>query len=54
MPGYEYLDEQEIVYFVSVAEENECDEVKDANENTQHSTQKAQMLFFLCRGNVNV
>ena len=42
-PGYEYLDEQEIVYLVSVAEGNECDEEKNANENTQHSTQKAQM-----------
>ena len=53
-PGCEYLDEQGIVYFVSVAEGNECDKEKDANENTQHSTQKAQMLFFSCRGNVNV
>ena len=52
--GYEYLDEQGIVYFVSVAEGNECDEEKDANENTQHSTQKAQMVFFSCRGNVNI
>ena len=51
---YEYLDEQGIVYLVSVAEGNKCDEEKDANENTQHSTQKAQMLFFSCRGNVNV
>ena len=53
-PGYEYLDEQGVVYLVSVAEGNKCDEEKDANENTQHSTQKAQMLFFSCRGNVNV
>ena len=53
-PSYEYLDEQGIVYLVSVAEGNECDEEKDAKENTQHSTQKAQMLFFSCRGNVNV
>ena len=52
-PGYEYLEEQGIVYLVSVAERNECDEEKDANENTQHSTQKAQMLFFSGRGNVN-
>ena len=53
-PGYEYLDEQGIVYLVSVAEGDECDEEKDANENIQHSTQKAQMLFFSCRRNVNV
>ena len=53
-PGYEHLDEQGIVYLVSVAEGNECDEEKDANENTQHSTQNAQMLFFSCRVNVNV
>ena len=53
-PGHEYLDKQGIVYLVSVAEGNECDEKKDANENTQHSTQKAQMLFFSCRGNENV
>ena len=51
-PDYEYLDEQGIVYLVSVAEWNECNEEKNANENTQHSTQKAQMLFFSCRGNV--
>ena len=31
--GYEYLDEQGVVYLVSVAEGNECDEEKDANEN---------------------
>ena len=53
-PGYEYLDEQRIVYLVSVAKGNKCDEEEDANENTQHSSQKAQMLFFSCRGNVNV
>ena len=41
-PGYEYLDEQGIVDLVSVAEGNECDEEKDADENTQHSMQKAQ------------
>ena len=41
--GYEYLDEQEIVNLVSVAEGNECDE----EENTQHSTQKAQCSFSL-------
>ena len=52
--GYEYLDEHGIVYLVSVAKGNECDEEKDANENTQHSTQKTQILFFSCRGNVNV
>ena len=43
-PGYEYLDEQEIIDRGSVAEENECDE-EDADENTQHSTQKAQSSF---------
>ena len=43
-PGYEYLDEQGIVDLVSVTEGNECDKEKDANENTQHSTQKAQMF----------
>ena len=47
------LDEQGIVYLVLVAKGNECDEEKNANENTQHSTQKAQMLFFSCGGNVN-
>ena len=41
-PGYEYLDEQGIVYLVSIAEGNECDEEEDADENTQHLTQKAQ------------
>ena len=41
-PGYEYLDEQGIVDLVSVAEGNECDEEENADENTQHSTQKAQ------------
>ena len=45
-PGYEYLDEQGVVDLISVAERNECDEEEDADENTQHSTQKAQMLFF--------
>ena len=44
-PGYEYLDEQGIVDLVSVAEGNECDEEEDADENTQHSTQKAQCSF---------
>ena len=39
-PGYEYLDD-----LVSVAEGNECDEEKDADENTKHSTQKAQCSF---------
>ena len=53
-PGYEYLDEQGIVDLVSVADGNECDEEENADENTQHSTQKAQMLFFSCRGNANV
>ena len=33
--GYGYLDEQGIFYLVSVAEGNECDEEKDANENTE-------------------
>ena len=41
-PGYEYLDEQGIVDLVSVAKGNECDEEEDADENTQHSKQKAQ------------
>ena len=44
-PGYEYLDEQGVVDLVSVAEGNECDEKEDADENTQHSTQKAQCSF---------
>ena len=44
-PVYEYLDEQGIVYLVLVAEGNECDEEEDADENTQHSTQKAQCSF---------
>ena len=39
------MDEQGIVAPVSVAEGNECDEEEDANENTQHSTQKAQCSF---------
>ena len=46
-PGYEYLDEQGIVDFVSVAEGNECDEEEDADENTQLSTQKALCSFSL-------
>ena len=53
-PGYEYLNEQGIVDLVSVAEGNECDEEEDADKNSQHLAQKAQMLFFSCRGNVNV
>ena len=53
-PGYEYLDEQGIVYLVSVGEGNKCDEEENADENTQHSTQKAHMLCFSCRGNANV
>ena len=53
-PGYKYLDEQGIVYLVSVGEGNECDEEENADENAQHSTQKAQMLFFSRRGNVHV
>ena len=44
-PGYEHLDEQGIVDLVSVAEGNKCDEEEDADENTQHSTQKAQCSF---------
>ena len=44
-PGYEYLDEQGILYLVSVVEGNECDEEENADENTQHSTQKAQYSF---------
>ena len=35
-PGYEYLEQQGIVYLVSLAEGNECDEEKGA----QHSTLK--------------
>ena len=46
-PGYEYLDEQGIVDLVSVAEGNECVEEKDADENIQHSTQKAQCFFLV-------
>ena len=38
-PGYEYMDEQGIVYLVSVTEGNECDKKEDADENTQHPTQ---------------
>ena len=53
-PGYEYLDKQGIVDLVLVAKGNDCDEEENANENTQHSTQKAQMLFFSLRGNANV
>ena len=30
---------------LSVAEGNDCDEEEDADENTQHSTQKAQCPF---------
>ena len=44
-PGYEYLDEQEIVDLVLVAEGNKCDEEEDADEDIQHSTQKAQCSF---------
>ena len=44
-PGCEYLDEQGIVDLVLVAEGNKCDEEEDADENTQHSTQKAQCFF---------
>ena len=44
-PGYEYLDEQGIVDLVSEAEGNECNEEEDADENTEHSTQKAQCSF---------
>ena len=40
------MDEQEIVDLVSVAEGNECDKEEDADENTQHLTQKAQCFFF--------
>ena len=36
------MDEQGIVDLVFVAEGNECDVEEDADENTQHSTQKAQ------------
>ena len=52
-PGYEHLDEQGIVDLVSAVEGNECDE-EDADENTEHSTQKTQCSFFSCRGNANV
>ena len=48
-PGYEYLDEQGIVDLVLVAEGNECDKEKDADENTQHSTQIAQCSFSRAR-----
>ena len=44
-PGYEYLYEQGIVDHFSVAEGNEYDEEEDADENTQHSKQKAQCSF---------
>ena len=40
------MDEQEIVDLVSVAGGNECDEEEDTDENTQHSTQKAQCSFY--------
>ena len=40
------MDEQGIVDLVLVAEGNECDEEEDADENTQHSTQKAQRSFY--------
>ena len=46
-PGHEYLNKQGIVDLVSVAKGNECDEEEDADENTQHSTQKTQCSF--CR-----
>ena len=39
------MDEQGIVDLVSVAERNECDEEEDADENTQHLTQKSQCSF---------
>ena len=39
------MDDQGIVDRVSVAEGYECDEEEDAEENTQHSTQKAQCSF---------
>ena len=52
--GCECLDELGIVNLISLVEGNECDEEEDADENTQYSTQKAQMLFFSCRDNANV
>ena len=39
------MDEQGIVDLVLVAEGNACDEEEDADENTQHLTQKAQCTF---------
>ena len=39
------MDEQGIVDLALVAEGNECDEEEDADENTQHSTQKAPRSF---------
>ena len=44
-PGYQHLDEKGIVDLVSAAEENECDEEEDADENREHSMQKAQCPF---------
>ena len=44
-PGYKYLDEQGIVDLVSVTQGNKCDEEEDADDNTQHSTQKPQCYF---------
>ena len=40
------MNEQGIVDLISVAEENKCGEEEEADENTQHSTQKAQRSFF--------
>ena len=44
-PGYKHLDEQRIINLLSVAKGNECDEEENADENTQHSTQKEQRPF---------
>ena len=45
--GYEHLDEQGKVDLVSAAEGNKCDEEEDADENTEHSTQKHNALFLM-------
>ena len=44
-PGYEDFDEQGLVDLVSAAEGNECEEEKNADKNTEHSTQKAPCPF---------
>ena len=44
-PGYEHFDKQGIVDLASTAEGNEYDKEEDADENTEHSTQKAPCPF---------